>query len=132
MENASLSFDKRKHPRIKIQVPVKYKVINQSEEALALLEQKRGPLAGNSMDVSPEGLCLVTDHELAKGDILKIEVSLPGESHVLRAFSEVMWSSQQEPGDFTAGIFFMALREEDAEKIKRFVEQSLSGEEEIQ
>ncbi len=129
MENASLSFDKRKHPRIRVHVPVKYKVINQSEEALALLEQKKGPLAGNSLDVSPEGLCLVTDHTLAKGDILKIEVNLPGEGQALRAFSEVMWSRTQEPGVFSAGIFFMALREEDAEKIKRFVETTLNGEE---
>jgi Tfp pilus assembly protein PilZ len=123
MENASLSFDKRKHPRIKVTIPVKYKVINQTEEALALLEQKRGSLSGSSLDVSAEGLCLVTPHELSRGDILKIEVSLPGEGQALRAFSEVVWTGAQN----SAGIFFMALREEDAEKIKRFVETTLTG-----
>jgi c-di-GMP-binding flagellar brake protein YcgR len=128
MENASLSFDKRKHPRIKLNVPVKYKVINQTEEAMALLEQKRGPLAGKSMDVSAEGLCLLTEHELTPGDILKIEVNLPSEGQALRAFSEVVWSAQQEPGTHTAGIFFMALREEDADKIKKFVEVALASE----
>jgi Tfp pilus assembly protein PilZ len=130
MENASLSFDKRKHPRIKVSIPVKYKVITQTEEAMALLEQKRGPLAGSSVDVSAEGLCLVTPHELSKGDILKIEVNLPGEGQALRAFSEVVWTNPQDPSAHSAGIFFMALREEDAEKIKRFVESTLTGSDE--
>ncbi|NTV51688.1 MAG: PilZ domain-containing protein [Candidatus Firestonebacteria bacterium] len=127
MENASLSFDKRKHPRIKVNIPVKYKVINQTEEAMALLEHKRSPMDASSVDVSAEGLCLLTPHELSRGDILKIEVNLPSESQALRAFSEVVWTTPQEQGSHAAGIFFMALREEDADKIKRFVETTLAA-----
>jgi hypothetical protein len=130
MENASLSFDKRRHPRIKIQIPVKFQVINRSEEVMALLEQKRIPRAGDSKDVSAEGLFLISEQHLAKGDILKIEVVLPEESHPVRAFSEVVWTSDEGMpfGQHGSGIFFMALRDEDSEKIQRFVSKTLEGE----
>ncbi len=130
MENAQLSFDKRRHPRIRISIPVKYKVINQSEEVLALLEQKRVTRSGDSKDVSAEGLFLISEQRLGKGDILKIEVLLPEETQPVKAFSEVVWISDSglPLGRHGSGIFFMALRDEDSEKIKHFVEKALAGE----
>ncbi len=130
MERASLSFDKRKHPRIAVEIPVKYKIINQTEAALALLEQKKAVQTGNSQNVSVEGLFLVGGHRLAQGDILKIEVPLPDEGAPVRAFAEVIWSRDEglPPGRHGAGIFFMALRDEDAVKMRKFVDRELSQE----
>lgn len=130
MENASLSFDKRKHPRVKIEIPVKYKIINQTEEALAVMEQKKYHQMAKSQDVSVEGLFLVSESLLEKGDILKLEVHLPEEKHPVRAFSEVVWTLDQglPAGRHGAGIYFMALRDEDAERMKHFVDKILTGE----
>ncbi|MEW6516976.1 MAG: PilZ domain-containing protein [candidate division FCPU426 bacterium] len=123
MEEASLSFDKRKHPRIKVTIPVQFKVINETDEAMMALEEKRSLLKGDSKDVSAEGLFLVCDRILEKGDILKIEVVLPEESKPVRAFSEVIWVSDHglSEGKHGAGIYFMALRDEDADAIGRFI-----------
>jgi len=134
MEEASLSFDKRKHPRIKVTIPVQYKVINETEEAMAALEEKKTMVAGNSKDVSAEGLFLVSDRLLEKGDILKIEVVLPDEAKPVRAFSEVMWVSDHGLPEkkHGAGIYFMALRDEDADRIGRFIAKVLKHSGELQ
>ncbi len=127
MEKASLSFDKRKHPRIKVTIPVQFKVINETDEALIALEEKKILLSGRSKDVSAEGLFLISDRFLEKGDILKLEVVLPEEPKPVRAFSEVIWLSDHglQEGKHGAGIYFMALRDEDADSIGRFVASTL-------
>jgi|GEM_PF-1437046 len=127
MENASLSFDKRKAPRIQVTIPVQYKVINQTEEAVTALEQKRAQTTGRSKDVSAQGLFLISDRPLAKGDMLKIEIQLPNDHKPLRTFSEVVWVSDESvpAGKHGAGISFMALREEDADRITKFVANAL-------
>lgn len=129
MEEASLSFDKRKHPRIKVTIPVQYKVINETDEAVLALEERKSLLKGDSKDVSAEGLFLVSDRILEKGDILKIEVVLPDEHKPVRAFSEVIWVSDHglTEGKHGAGIYFMALRDEDADAIGRFIAQTLKN-----
>lgn len=127
MEKASLSFDKRKHPRIKVTIPVQFKVINETDEALVALEEKKILLSGRSKDISAEGLFLISDRFLEKGDILKLEVDLPDEHKPVRAFSEVIWVSDHglSEGKHGAGIYFMALRDEDADSIGRFVANTL-------
>lgn len=127
MEEASLSFDKRKHPRIKVIIPVEFKVINETDEAMIALEEKKVLLSGRSKDVSAEGLFLISDRFLEKGDILKLEVNLPDEPKPVRAFSEVIWVSDHglPEGRHGAGIYFMALRDEDADAIGRFVASTL-------
>lgn len=127
MEKASLSFDKRKHPRINVTIPVQFKVINETDEAMIALEEKKILLSGRSKDVSAEGLFLISDRFLEKGDILKLEVILPEEPKPVRAFSEVIWVSDHglPEGKHGAGIYFMALRDEDADSIGRFVANTL-------
>ena len=127
MEKAALSFDKRRHPRVQVELPVKYKLINQSEEALQLQQHRRSHRQGASRDVSVEGLCLMTEQTLEKGDILKIEVQLPEEPHPVRAFSEVVWTAESESGEpkHVSGIYFMALRDEDAERMQGYVRRVL-------
>ena len=128
MEEAALSFDKRKYPRIKMELQVKYKVINQNEEALALLEHKKAVQMGQAQDVSEQGLCLAGSQRLNPGDIIKLEVPLPEDNHLVRVFSEVIWSTEKDSaGRFLSGIYFMALKDQDAEKMKRFVEKTLAG-----
>jgi Tfp pilus assembly protein PilZ len=129
LEKGALSFDKRKHPRLKVQVPVEFKVVNQSE-VTHLLDQKKLIKSGDSKDVSAEGLFLVSEHPLVKGDIVRLDVHLPGEPRAVRAFSEVVWCSDADlpDGRHGSGISFMALKDEDQERMRRFIAQSLAGE----
>lgn len=129
LEKGALSFDKRKHPRIKVQVPVEYKVVNQSE-VTQLLDQRKLIKTGGSKDVSAEGLFLVSEHVLTKGDIIRLDVHLPGEPKAVRAFSEVVWCSDAglPAGQHGSGISFMALRDEDQERMQRFIAEALAKE----
>ena len=68
MQAAALSFDKRVHPRVLLQVPVRYKLINQSEEALAMLEQRKVVIElGWSCDYARvfEGVVELDEHGIA-------------------------------------------------------------------
>ncbi len=129
MEKGALSFDKRKHPRLKVQVPVEFKVVNQSE-VTQLLEQRKLIKSGDSKDLSAAGLFLVSEHALAKGDIVRLDVHLPNEPRPVRAFSEVVWCSDEglSAGKHGSGIFFMALKDEDRERMGRFIGEALAKE----
>ncbi len=123
MESGSLSVEKRKHPRIRVTLPVEFKVINESDEAYLTLDKERQQLAGDSKNISSEGLFLVSERYLEKGDILKIEMTLPDEDKRVSAFAEIVWVSDHGlvEGQHGAGLFFMALRDEDADRIGRLV-----------
>lgn len=123
MATGSLFVEKRKHPRIKLSLSVHYKVVNEIDESYKMLEQKRSAKRGNSENISSEGLCLVCDKQLDRGDILKIEMKLPGNETNIKAFAEVVWVSDEgvPEGSHGAGLFFMALRDEDADSIGRLI-----------
>jgi PilZ domain len=128
LEQGALSFDKRKHPRVKLQIPVKFKLVNESE-VVALLEQKKMIKTGDSKDVSADGLFLVSEHLLVPGDIVRLDVVLPHEAKPIRAFSEVVWCSDAglPEGKHGSGIYFMALREEDKDRMHRFITEALGA-----
>ena len=130
MKKASLAFDKRKYPRLKIEIPIRYKVINHSQEVIALLEHKKVIQTGNSKDISAEGLFLVSGHRLFTGDILKVEMQLPETEAPIRAFSEVIWSSEMglPSGRYGSGLYFMALRDEDQQRMQSYVNKVLAEE----
>lgn len=130
MEKASLTFDKRRHPRLKIAIPVRYKVINQNEEVQALLEHKRVTQEGSSRDISADGLFMVGEQRLTMGDIIKIEVHLPESEIPIHAFSEVVWSADSglPPGRHGSGLYFMALRDEDQQRMRQYVDRVLAEE----
>jgi hypothetical protein len=123
METGDLFFEKRKHPRIQVSLAIEYKVVNETDEYYATLEKKRSIHNGDSKDISSEGLFLMSDKCLEKGDILKIEMMLPDEDKPVRAFAEIIWLSDHSvpEGRHGAGIYFMALRDEDADRIGRLV-----------
>ncbi len=125
MVKGSLSLDKRKHPRVQVSIPIQFKVINEKEaEALA---ENEIMVDAKSRDLSAEGLFIVSDRQLHCGDILKVEVLLPAAQKPVRTFAEVIWISQksQSPGQYGAGIYFMALKDEDSAKIRQFVADAL-------
>ena len=123
MDSGSLSFEKRKYPRIKVTLPVEYKVVNESDDSYVAIEKRKAAHSGDSKNVSAEGLFLVCDKLLEKGDIVKLEMSLPDEEKPIRAFAEIIWVSDKgvPQGKYGAGLYFMALRDEDADRIGRLI-----------
>lgn len=130
MKKGSLAFDKRKHPRVQLEIPVKYKLVNRSEQVIYLLEHKKDELTGASRDLSAQGLFLISDQRLSQGDILKLEVALPDGEAPVKAFSEVVWSSDSglASGEHGSGLNFMALRDEDQLRMTRFIARTLADE----
>ncbi len=113
---------KRRHPRIALQVPVKYKVINR-KLLREIVDQRPFQDDGKTINISLSGVSLITSAALTKGDFLKLELGLPGSEKVTRALAEVMWSEPDAPGGpFSAGIrFLIILNEADEHSVKRFI-----------
>lgn len=123
METGDIFIEKRKHPRIKLKLPIEYKVVNETDESYRTFQQQRAMHNGSSKDISSEGLFMITDKQVEKGDILKVEMKLPEEDKAVRAFAEIIWLADENVpvGKHGAGIYFMALRDEDADRIGRLV-----------
>lgn len=113
------SSDHRRHDRLRVDVKIKYKVINR-----AAAEEVAGPGAkveGKTLNVSLSGLAIATETLLKKGDYLKVELSLPGMQRPTRALAEVMWVEEKD-GQHASGIrFLILLNEADDSSIKRFI-----------
>jgi hypothetical protein len=112
MEKGTLSLepgkDKRRHRRLALELPVRYKVLNR-KLALELFEPGPPERDARSLNLSQGGLCLATSSALGKGDYLKLEVSLKGGLPPVRAMAEVVWSSSPAQGACRAGIRFLIL-----------------------
>ena len=82
-----------------------------------------------SKDLSQGGLALVEMAHLENGDLLKVEIELPGRDKPIKAYSEVMWikppgAAEADPLEI-AGIKFMGLREEDEEYLEKIIAAAL-------
>lgn len=115
------SRDNRKNERLRVDVKVKYKVIQRQSAMEKSAVQGLHP-EGRSVNISLCGLSIVTESALRKGEYLKLELSLPDRPQVIRALAEVMWGSV-EAGQFVAGIrFLILLNQADDVTIRRFIE----------
>jgi hypothetical protein len=115
------SRENRKNERLRVDVKVKYKVIQRHSAMEKSVAQGLHP-EGRSVNISLCGLSIVTESALRKGEYLKLELSLPGRPQVIRALAEVMWGSV-EAGQFVAGIrFLILLNQADDVSIRRFIE----------
>lgn len=128
MQDAKLSIsneghEKRRHPRVDVDVPVKYKVINR-KVMREIVDPKTLLDDGHSVNISLSGLSLTTGTPLTKGDFVKLELVLPETGRMTRALAEVMWSGPDgATGHFLSGIrFLIILNEADEHSVKRFVQ----------
>jgi c-di-GMP-binding flagellar brake protein YcgR len=124
MDDAQLTVEKRRFPRVAVSLNVRFKVINNTPEAESLAKGREA-LASQSTNVSKGGVALYTEYKLAKGDLVKVELVLPGSTKPVKAFAEVKWCQAAreggKDGGFRAGILFMALRREDEERLEVFL-----------
>jgi Tfp pilus assembly protein PilZ len=125
MDDAQLTLEKRRFPRVAVALHVRFKVINniKADE----LYKGRESLVCRSSNVSRGGIAITTDQKLSKGDLIKVELVLPDSSRPIKAFAEVKWCAPakeaSKEGAFHGGIVFMALGREDEERLDQFLGQ---------
>jgi c-di-GMP-binding flagellar brake protein YcgR len=122
MPDANMFLEKRVHPRVSVKIPVKYRVIEDQKEIETVFERKKREQSSQTMDVSLGGLYLVADQVLNVGSILRLDITLPQNSHLISAFAEVVWSN--ETG---GGLHFLAMKEEDVDSLKNYLSQTQTG-----
>ena len=124
MEKGSLSLEKRKFPRVPIQAEVRFRKLASDEEKAEAMSY----VVAKSQDLSQGGLALIETAHLKKGDLLKMELEIPGHDAVIKAYSEVMWIRPPKVVDGqqieTAGIKFMGLRPADEQFLVNLVEKA--------
>jgi hypothetical protein len=122
MNRGTISFEKRKNPRVQISLPIHYKRVNPEESPSQM--PKKNP--GKMDNLSRDGVFLVTDELMVKDDILRIEFVLPKHFRPIKTYAEIIWLSDEglEPGQHGAGIMFMALRDEDRDRLSDFITQA--------
>jgi hypothetical protein len=121
MPEANMFLEKRIHPRVPVKIPVKYRIIEDQKEIETVFERKKKEQSSRTMDVSLGGLYLVADQVLNIGSILRLDISLPGQTSMISAFAEVVWSN--ETG---GGLHFLAMKEEDVEILKNYLNNTSS------
>lgn len=114
-------MEKRVSPRIKVNIPVKYRLVEDTKEIEAVLQQRKADRNAHAMDLSLGGMHIFADEVLKEGDILNFEISLPGLSEILSAFAEVVWVNKTE-----GGLHFLEMKEEDLMVLKAYLRRASS------
>jgi hypothetical protein len=118
MSEESLFTEKRLHPRIPLNIPVTYRVIDDPNKNRTGLEPKELEQTSHTLDVSFSGLLLATEKLFTNGSILRLDMTLPGIFPNLLFYARVVWSS--EAG---AGLHFEVMKKEDETILKNFLSQ---------
>lgn len=121
MVTTEAGADQRRHERLRLDTKVRYRVINR-QAVEALVEPKPIQDDGTTVNISSSGIALYTAANLAKGDFLKLEMSLPGMTRPTRALAEVMWAGPKDGQCFSGIRFVMILNEADDGSVRRFIE----------
>ena len=119
---SSLFVEKRIHSRVAIQIPVKFRLIEDPVGIDSISDLRKKEVVTKTMDVSLGGMFIATDEKLNVGTIMNLNFSLPENPGNRSAFAEVVWSN-----DNGGGIHFLALKEEDLHSLKDTLTKMSSG-----
>jgi hypothetical protein len=95
--NQARPSDQRKYLRYEAERPVSFDFAYDFEsvvavEPVACAGAPAGKYRAMTKNVSLEGLCLSTDRDLKPGDLLNLEVFIPGDRIPVRLLGEVRWA----------------------------------------
>lgn len=107
--------EKRRYPRLNINVNVEYSVLETSES-----------VAGNTKNISAGGICLIVYEDIKPGTILKLQIYLPDNHNPIQATGKVVWRSKVEVvADkrvrFDTGIEFLDIKDSDRNIIAQHI-----------
>lgn len=74
-------------------------------------------------DISSRGIGITTDEQLAPGDIIELEITIPGDGIPMFIVGEVAWASTQpdNSGIYTAGLRLTRIHNCDKERLVRYI-----------
>ncbi len=107
------SEEKRKFERFKTESKVFFQIAFDVKTRIdfQLVDKETGkPLSRKysalSKNVSAEGLCFCCGHKLNTGDLLLLEVEVPGQKNLVRMEGVVKWSlgNSDDPNKFDSGV----------------------------
>ncbi len=112
--------EKRKYPRLKAAVDVKYTVIG-----------KPGEIKVFSQDISAGGLCIITEEQLVADTPLQLKIRIPDLKDPIAALARVVWQQKGEAGGerakeyFKTGIEFTGISDFDRFNINRYITEQI-------
>ena len=115
----TVNFEKRKHPRFSVDLPVEYSRVDLSVEQ------------GRAINASEGGLLLYLPEQIGMGIHLRMKVffTMGSELNAIETVVEVVWVDmhlEKDRGDYRTGVRFVEISTEDVGKLKNFLK-SLSG-----
>ena len=115
----TVNFEKRKHPRFSVDLPVEY---SRTER---VLEQ------GRVLNASQGGLLLHLPEQMEMGMQLKLKLfyTMGSELNTIETVVEVVWADmhlEKDRGDYRTGVRFIMISQEDLGKLQDFL-RSLSA-----
>src|SRR4030042_3424983 len=114
-----VNFEKRKHPRFSVALPVEYSRADLSADH------------GRVMNASEGGLLLSLPEQMELGSHLRLRLffTMGSELNAVETLVEVVWVDvhlEKDWGDYRTGVRFVEIPTEEMDKLKSFL-RSLSG-----
>lgn len=106
--------ERRRQVRIDLAIRIRYKVLERS-----WVEDKT-----LSRNISGGGIQLAVSERLVKGNILEMEMYLPGEAEPILATGAVVWireAPEDWRSDFDAGVRITKMAPSDRDKLLRYI-----------
>jgi len=115
----TVNFEKRKHPRFSVDLPVEYRRADLPADQ------------GRAMNASEGGLLLYLPEQMGIGNHLRLKLffTMGSELNAIETLVEVVWMDVhlgKDWGDYRTGVRFVEISTEEMGKLKGFLT-SLSG-----
>lgn len=101
------SAEKRKFPRLKVEVDVEFRTIEDLDETKTTTINRNFETR-KTKDISPMGVCIESGRYIEPGSILELKFKFPGQTS--HGIGRVIWSRDLSgDGDFCCGLEFLAV-----------------------
>ncbi len=108
------NFERRRHPRFSVDLPIEYRRIDSSEQHPA-----------HAQNISKGGLLVYLPEETEMGQFLKMKLFFPSDSHLqaIEAVAQVVWVDLHigEKEDYRSGLRFIEISPEDIDQLSGYL-----------
>lgn len=112
-----IKSEHRRHPRVHCEFEAEVRSLDEARPLAASFKEFRNHLLRTLVkNVSLGGAFVESSGAIQKGDILRMEFTLPGENTRFAAFGEVCWTDSSG-----GGLRFLALAEEGQVALKDYI-----------
>lgn len=110
-----VNFERRRHPRFNIDLPIEYFLINSSISH-----------PGRALNISESGLLVYLPEKVKVGQYLKMKLFFPSGSdlNTIEIVAQLVWMDiylEKEWGDYRCGVRFIDISSEDLNKLQKFL-----------